>query len=67
MLSSAVRRGRDQRALHVRRGHIWTFASGRYPLLEVVATAPLDVNPQTLFEFGLQRMLDGTAALLTPT
>jgi AcrR family transcriptional regulator len=40
------------------------FASGRYPTIEVVTTAPVDLTPGSLFEFGLQRMLDGYAALL---
>jgi DNA-binding transcriptional regulator YhcF (GntR family) len=40
------------------------FASGRYPTIEVVTTAPVDLTPESLFEFGLQRLLDGYAALL---
>jgi AcrR family transcriptional regulator len=40
------------------------FASGRYPTIEVVTTASVDLTPESLFEFGLQRLLDGYAALL---
>jgi AcrR family transcriptional regulator len=36
-----------------------SLASGRYPTLQVVASTPVDITPDTLFEFGLQRMLDG--------
>jgi DNA-binding transcriptional regulator YhcF (GntR family) len=39
------------------------FASGRYPTIKLVTTAPVDLTPQSLFEFGLKRLLDGYAAL----
>jgi hypothetical protein len=43
------------------------LASGRFPLLTHFATDPgidIDVNLDTLFEFGLRRVLDGIAVLI---
>jgi AcrR family transcriptional regulator len=42
------------------------FSLGDYPTLQVVTADPLELNPETLFEFGLERLLDGYAALLEP-
>src|SRR4029453_1879776 len=40
-------------------------ASGRYPhLAHVVANPAVDLDLGTLFEFGLNRLLDGYAALI---
>jgi len=42
------------------------LASGRYPELARVIAAPgVDLNVDTLFDFGLERLLDGYAALIT--
>jgi hypothetical protein len=39
--------------------------SGRYPqLARVIATSEVDLNLDTLFEFGLARLLDGYTALI---
>jgi DNA-binding transcriptional regulator YhcF (GntR family) len=41
------------------------LASGGYPqLARVIATAEVDLDLDTLFEFGLERLLDGYAALI---
>jgi DNA-binding transcriptional regulator YhcF (GntR family) len=41
------------------------LASGRYPqLARVIATPDVDLDVDTLFDFGLQRLLDGYAALI---
>jgi DNA-binding transcriptional regulator YhcF (GntR family) len=40
------------------------FASGRYPTLEAVASRPVELDAESLFEFGLSRLLDGYSALL---
>jgi DNA-binding transcriptional regulator YhcF (GntR family) len=41
------------------------LASGRYPhLARVFATPEVDLDLDTLFEFGLERLLDGYAALI---
>jgi AcrR family transcriptional regulator len=43
-------------------------ASGRFPLLSRVAAVPdIDMDLDTLFEFGLQRMLDGLGVFLRQT
>jgi thiamine monophosphate kinase len=42
------------------------LASGAYPtFLKVAESADFDFDLDTLFEFGLQRMLDGLAAMLS--
>jgi hypothetical protein len=33
-----------------------------YPTIEVVTTRPVDLTPESLFDFGLGRLLDGYAA-----
>jgi hypothetical protein len=38
------------------------FASGRYPTLQSVAAHPLTLDAESLFEFGLERLLDGYAS-----
>jgi hypothetical protein len=44
------------------------LASGRYPVLERIFEAPgVDLDVDSLFEFGLRRLLDGYAALLQAT
>ncbi|MEU8520676.1 TetR/AcrR family transcriptional regulator C-terminal domain-containing protein [Streptomyces sp. NBC_01216] len=40
------------------------LATGRFPALSRLATAGYDLDLDALFEFGLQRLLDGLAALL---
>ncbi|MFD8142944.1 TetR/AcrR family transcriptional regulator C-terminal domain-containing protein [Streptomyces sp. NPDC059708] len=40
--------------------------TGRFPALARLATAGYDFDLDALFEFGLQRLLDGLAALLGP-
>ncbi|WP_328765019.1 TetR/AcrR family transcriptional regulator C-terminal domain-containing protein [Streptomyces sp. NBC_00272] len=40
------------------------LATGRFPELSRLATAGYDLDLDALFEFGLQRLLDGLAALL---
>jgi hypothetical protein len=41
------------------------IASGRFPVLSRVAAVPdIDMGLDTLFEFGLQRMLDGLGVFL---
>ncbi|MGW3264377.1 TetR/AcrR family transcriptional regulator C-terminal domain-containing protein [Streptomyces sp. NPDC001056] len=40
------------------------LATGRFPALTRLATAGYDLDLDALFEFGLQRLLDGLAALL---
>ncbi|MGI5472178.1 TetR/AcrR family transcriptional regulator C-terminal domain-containing protein [Streptomyces sp. CA-132043] len=40
------------------------LATGRFPTLDRLATAGYDLDLDDLFEFGLQRYLDGIAALL---
>jgi DNA-binding transcriptional regulator YhcF (GntR family) len=40
------------------------MATGRFPMLERVTTGGYDFNLDDLFEFGLQRILDGIATLL---
>lgn len=40
------------------------LASGRFPVLSRVATDGYDLDLDELFDFGLQRLLDGLAALL---
>ncbi|GAA0316641.1 TetR/AcrR family transcriptional regulator C-terminal domain-containing protein [Streptomyces polychromogenes] len=40
--------------------------TGRFPALARLATAGYDFDLDALFEFGLQRLLDGLAALLDP-
>ncbi|QNT91163.1 GntR family transcriptional regulator [Streptomyces griseofuscus] len=40
------------------------LANGRFPVLSRLATAGYDLDLDALFEFGLQRLLDGVAALL---
>ncbi|MEV0598879.1 TetR/AcrR family transcriptional regulator C-terminal domain-containing protein [Streptomyces sp. NPDC050315] len=42
------------------------LATGRFPTLDRLATAGYDLNLDALFEFGLQRYLDGIATLLSP-
>lgn len=40
---------------------------GRYPVLKRIIAAPeLSLDPDSLFEFGLERLLDGYAALIDP-
>lgn len=40
------------------------LATGRFPIFERLVTDEYDFNLDDLFEFGLQRILDGVAALL---
>ncbi|MFI6690089.1 TetR/AcrR family transcriptional regulator C-terminal domain-containing protein [Streptomyces sp. NPDC050485] len=40
------------------------LATGRFPALSRLATAGYDLDLDALFEFGLQRLLDGLASLL---
>ena len=41
------------------------FASGQFPMLSSIATRPdFDFELDALFEFGLQRLLDGLAVLI---
>lgn len=40
-------------------------ATGRFPVFERLATAGYDFDLDNVFEFGLQRLLDGLAELLT--
>ncbi|WP_405982896.1 TetR/AcrR family transcriptional regulator C-terminal domain-containing protein [Streptomyces sp. NBC_00158] len=40
------------------------LGTGRFPVLSRLATAGYDLDLDALFEFGLQRLLDGLAALL---
>jgi hypothetical protein len=44
-----------------------TLATGRFPRLQQLTTAGYDFNLDDLFEFGLQRLLDGIAVLLEET
>jgi hypothetical protein len=43
------------------------LATGRFPLFERLVMDEYDFDLDDLFEFGLQRMLDGVAALLGET
>jgi hypothetical protein len=43
------------------------LATGRFPIFERLVTDDYDFNLDDLFEFGLQRILDGVAALLGET
>lgn len=40
------------------------MATGRFPLLERILTDGYDFDIDELFEFGLQRLLDGLAVLI---
>jgi AcrR family transcriptional regulator len=42
------------------------LADGTFPVFERMLTTPYDFDLDTLFEFGLQRLLDGFAVLLEP-
>ncbi|MFD9336176.1 TetR/AcrR family transcriptional regulator C-terminal domain-containing protein [Streptomyces sp. NPDC060028] len=44
-----------------------TLGNGRFPALSRLATAGYDLDLDELFEFGLQRLLDGLASLLDET
>ncbi|WP_328421406.1 TetR/AcrR family transcriptional regulator C-terminal domain-containing protein [Micromonospora sp. NBC_00389] len=41
------------------------LAAGEFPHLARLARSPVDLNVDSLFEFGLQRLLDGVAELLS--
>ncbi|MGA4732119.1 TetR/AcrR family transcriptional regulator C-terminal domain-containing protein [Micromonospora taraxaci] len=40
------------------------FAAGDFPHLSRLTRSPVDLNVESLFEFGLQRLLDGVEALV---
>jgi AcrR family transcriptional regulator len=42
------------------------IAAGGFPLLGQVVASQVDISLDALFEFGLQRLLDGLAAMLPP-
>jgi hypothetical protein len=42
------------------------MAAGRFPHLAALIQQRIDMDLESLFEFGLQRLLDGYATLLAP-
>jgi hypothetical protein len=56
----------DDQWLEAQGAHVArVLASGRYPqLARIVATPEVDLDVDTLFDFGLARLLDGYAALI---